>query len=136
MTVEEYIKALERENNAMRATIRGRANKECGLSRTNHHGFVLLSRKVQDAKVRMGSHELHKAMLADFETPYPATQLITPFWQRIEYILQQLALEGQYEEGREPKLWELKFFTTRKGRLWCVTAIYDREWTFLPPQDN
>jgi hypothetical protein len=136
VTREELYNTLAQENAAMRAAMVGRANKARGLPRRGHSGFAMVSRKVQDAKVRMGSCELHKAMLAEYETPYPVEQAITPFWPRVSEILQREAQAGCYEGAHPPKLWELKFYTTRKGDLWFVTAIFDKEWTPAPAGDG
>lgn len=101
------------------------ANKDRGLSRNDHDGFVVRQRRLADTTIR---GILRKGFFVEFETPYSVKSSITPHTDQIKEILAGKAAEGEYEGDPPYLIGNCSYTAPRKGKYWMATAIYNKEW--------
>lgn len=124
------IKQIMAENEAMRKALRERHAKENGIPRKTHTGYILLSVRVQDMRVRQGTRDLKNAALYEYETAFPTTTTPIVFLKpRIEAELTALAVTGEYAGETPPRLYETRFNTNKNSGHWIVTAVFDKEFS-------
>lgn len=131
MTPEEYIFQLEGEVRAMRETIKGRANRDRGLPRKSHSGFVIQSKyEGTFADIRNGVVQSHKqAFVVSIEAPIPASQRALPLKKALMQTAEEIAAQGIFEGVEAPKLYGAKLGVPRGASFWVITAYYNKEWT-------
>ncbi|MDL2293099.1 hypothetical protein LJC60_00545 [Ruminococcaceae bacterium OttesenSCG-928-D13] len=133
MGEQEYIKRLEAEVSAMRATITGRANRDRDLRpRDQHCGYRVISKKEGEwVAIRGGAVQGRKpAYIVELETPYTSTMRIYPLRESIKQAVCELAANSDFEGPEPPKLFDLKMFVQRgPADFWAVTCFFNKEWT-------
>lgn len=104
----EYIKQLEAENKAMRRILYGKHRKDRDLrprDTPNQCGYIPLSMRICNTKVRQGIKDLKDTFFAEFETCYLSdTMPITAFKKKTKGDLIELTSKTSYCGTAAPHL--------------------------------
>ncbi|MDL2294096.1 hypothetical protein LJC60_05635 [Ruminococcaceae bacterium OttesenSCG-928-D13] len=124
---------VQRENEAMRRALRELHAKANGLPRKAHTGYIPISARIADCRVKQGTKDLKLAYSVTYESAYPATTYpMTALLPRIEQELSALAAASEYEGDTPPRLWEIRLSVQySKGDNWTVQAIFDKQFNTI-----